>query len=326
MVTAPSLADASVSPAPLWMRAVAACVARLPWAWMRPLGAALGAFVGGVLRIRRAQVARALADAGIRCRPGAVYASLGTGLCELLWLAGRPRDAIEGRYRFAPGTATRLQQASARGRGVVVATAHVGNWDLAACATAHWLARSASPAALHVITKRLSWRALDAYWQRLRASRGVALIDARRAYRAARDALDQGNMVAMLVDQVPERSSGVASFPFLGTPARHDLAPATLAARAGAPIAVALSHRCADGAHELEVIDVLDPPEPHRDDIVHATQRIATTLERFVRTHPAQWLWLHRRWKVAPADTRVAALHLPPPGAAESPAAETTRS
>jgi Kdo2-lipid IVA lauroyltransferase/acyltransferase len=281
------------------MRAVSACVGQLPWRWMRAVGALLGAIAGSVLRIRRAHVERALHRAALPgpCQPAHVYSSLGAGLCEILWLAGRPVDELDGRWRFAPGAAERFDAAAAMGRGVVVATAHVGNWDLAACATASWLSRRGG--ALHVITKRLSWRSLDAYWHGLRAARGVVLLDARGAWGPARAALGAGGAVAMLVDQVPERSSGVATFPFLGEDARHDLAPATLAARAGAPIAVALSHRDEDGAHVLDVVDVLDPPSPRRADIVAATQRVSAAVERFVRAHPEQWLWLHRRWKGA---------------------------
>jgi KDO2-lipid IV(A) lauroyltransferase len=280
------------------MRAVAWAIARLPWAATRALGAALGALAGGVLRIRRREAEAALARAGIaepRRTAARVYASLGTTVLELLWLAGRPPAALDERFAFAPGDAARLDALLAEGRGLVVATAHTGNWDLAACAAARWLA---GRGALHVVTKRLSWRALDRFWQRLRAERGVLLHDAAGAVEVVRAALAAGEVVALLVDQAPDPSRRGLVAPFLGADARHDLAPAVLAARARAPIAVVLARRAADGTHRLAVVDVIAPEElrgPRGP--ASATRRVAAAVERFVLDAPDQWLWLHRRWK-----------------------------
>ncbi len=283
-------------PGPRWMRALAWAVARLPWSWMRRLGAALGLLAGSALRIRRRHVEASLDAAGL---PAAlaprVYASLGAGVFELLWLAGRPPAALASCFTMSPEGGAALDRARAQGQGVVVATAHTGNWDLTACAAAQWLA----PTPLTVVTKRLSWAALDRYWQRLRADRGVILVDARGAATAVRAALAAGGVVGLLVDQAPERASGVATLPFLGRPARHDLAPALLAARARVPILVMVGFRCADGRHRLELVESIAPEDLRGGRLAaeRATARIAAALERFVREHPEQWLWLHRRWK-----------------------------
>jgi Kdo2-lipid IVA lauroyltransferase/acyltransferase len=289
------------APGPLWMRALAAAVARLPFRWLRALGAALGLLAGSALRIRRRHVEASLRRAGI---PGAsavargMYASLGTGIFELLWLTGRPPSALAGHVTVEPACADALRRASALGRGVVIATAHTGNWDLSACAAARWLADEGSGAQLHVVTKRLSWRALDRYWQRLRADRGVRIADAEGAAAHVRAALHAGDVTALMTDQVPERGSGVATLPFLGAPALHDLGPALLAARSRAPILVVFGHREPDGRHRLALARVIAPEELRGPGAVaRATEAIAAALEDFVRAHPEQWLWLHRRWK-----------------------------
>jgi KDO2-lipid IV(A) lauroyltransferase len=280
------------------MRAVAWAIARLPWAWLGALGAVVGWLAGSLVRIRRRQVEAALAASGFEGAPAiarAMYRSLGAGLAELLWLAGRPPAAIAPHFTMTPAAEAALARAAARGRGVVVATAHTGNWDLTACAAAEWLGDAR---ALTVVTKRLSWRALDRYWQRLRAERGVRLVDAAGAASAVRDALAQGGVVALLVDQAPERRTGVAVLPFLARDAKHDLAPALLAARAKAPIVVLLGRRDERGHHVLEVWDEISPEEQRgKGAALRTTARITAALERFVRAHPAQWLWLHRRWK-----------------------------
>src|SRR5262249_31251687 len=113
------------------MRAMAWLVARLPYRWLRPLGAALGFVAGTALRIRRRHVEASLRVAGIAAEATiarAMYASLGAGLLELLWLAGRPRGALGDRFSIAPACAEALRRAASLGRGVVVATAHTGNW------------------------------------------------------------------------------------------------------------------------------------------------------------------------------------------------------
>jgi Kdo2-lipid IVA lauroyltransferase/acyltransferase len=315
------------------MFAVAWLVARLPYSALRSLGAALGFVAGSVLRIRRRQVEDALARAGIppsgpgsRVASGAggangastssvaqgMYASLGAGLLELLWLAGRDGTALDGRFEVTPACAKALRRAARGGRGVVVATAHTGNWDLCACAAARWLTSPrglSARARLHVVTKRLSWRSLDQMWQRLRAERGVTLVFAEGAARAVREALGRGAVVAMMVDQAPNRDGGVLAFPFLGAVARHDLGPVMLAARARAPIVVVFGSRGPDGRHILELGGVIEPASLRAPGgALDAARTIAASLERFVRARPEQWLWLHRRWKpyAAPA-TRVAA-------------------
>jgi KDO2-lipid IV(A) lauroyltransferase len=282
------------------MRALAWAIARLPWGWMRLFGAALGLLAGTLLRIRRRHVEASLRAASLPVGTAPrVYASLGAGVFELLWLAGRPAQALDARFTMSPEGAAALARAASLGHGAVVATAHTGNWDLTACAAARWLAREQRGAVLTVVTKRLSWEALDRYWQHLRAERGVALVDAHGAAAAVREALGAGGVVALLVDQAPERASGVATLPFLGRPAKHDLAPALLAARARAPLLVMLGHRTADGRHRLELVEEIAPADLRSGRLAaeRAAARIAVALERFVREHPEQWLWLHRRWK-----------------------------
>jgi len=290
---------------PLWMRLVARLVGLLPYSALRSFGAALGALVGGLVRVRRRHVESAMQRAGVlspRRAAAAMYGSLGAGLFELLWTAGRPAEPLASRLVVSPRAADLFERALARGRGVVVATAHTGNWDLAACAAAAWLSTRAGPSgrapALHVITKRLSWRALDRTWQTLRAERGVLLVDARGASSRVREALARGDVVAMMIDQAPERAAGVAELPFLGAPAWCDLAPVLLAARARAPVVVAFGRRRDDGLHELDAFDLIEPEAlASRNDVVTVAARITDALASFVLTHPSQWLWLHRRWK-----------------------------
>jgi len=218
-----------------------------------------------------------------------------------LWMIGRPLE-VPSELVLSPRAEDFLtRMLDQRGRGVMVATAHTGNWDLAACGVASWM-RQRSAKKLHVVTKRLSWRALDRMWQRLRALRGVGLVDARGATKQVLSALARGDVVAMMIDQVPERRSGVAAYPFLGAEARHDLAPVLLAIRAEAPILVAFGRRLASGVHEIDVVDCIEPEASRAPETV--MRRISSGLERFIQENPTQWLWMHRRWKRREEDRR----------------------
>jgi Kdo2-lipid IVA lauroyltransferase/acyltransferase len=277
------------------LSALALLVGQLPWRALAVLGRALGWLAGSLLRIRRGHVERAMAIAGVASpsrEAGAMYAALGRSAFEFLWLATRGGEAAH-HVTIDAASAVRWQAALARGRGVVIAATHTGNWDLAACA----MARDVE---LLVVTKHLSAESIDRFWQSTRARQGVTLGDARGAMAKARDVLRRGGAVAMMIDQAPLSRRHTVDIDFLGQPALADRAPAALAAAARAPMVVATARRTTDGAHVLHVLDVIEPPQPAsraRAWIAPATVSAAQALEGFVRAYPSQWLWMHRRWK-----------------------------
>jgi len=273
---------------------LAHATAALPFSDLSVFGDALGAFVGGALRVRRAHVEASMARAGVRDPADgarAMYRSLGTSALELLWLAGSRAD-VRDLVRFDASAREALRDAGAR--GAVIAASHSGNWDLAACAVA-------SKVPLLVVTKHLSMRFVDAFWQNARASRGVALTSAEGALARARAHVAARGAVAMMIDQVPLRRAHAIASPFLGAEAWVDRAPATLAARAGVPIIVSAARRDERGVQQITALEVLSPPaRASRDWIDEATLRATAALDRFVRAHPSEWLWMHRRWKTPP--------------------------
>ena len=262
-----------------------------PWRRLGVPGNALAWLVGSVLGVRRRHAIASMRAAGLDAparRADGMYQSLGRGLCELLWITLCPQQPLAGLVQLRTAA---LEQLLAGGRGAVVATAHTGNWDLVACATAARLP-------LTVATKQLSVKWLNQIWHGARARRGVRLIEAGRIAEQAAAALGRGELVAMLVDQAPERSRATIRMPFLGQIAAVDLAPALIAMRARAPLVAAFARRRADGVHVAEVSAVFDPPRRPSRAWAEATMRELTRLlEAFVRRHPEQWLWMHRRWK-----------------------------
>jgi Kdo2-lipid IVA lauroyltransferase/acyltransferase len=299
------------------LRVLALLVGLLPWRALAVFGRAVGWVAGSLLRIRRAHVEGAMAAAGIEASPRAaegMYAALGCSALEFLWLA-RHGAGVAPHVMIDPASAARWRAALANGRGVVIAASHTGNWDLAACT----IARDVE---LLVVTKHLSVASVDRFWQSTRALQGVMLTGAGGALARARAVLRRGGAVAMMIDQAPRSIERAVAIEFLGRPALADRAPAALAAAARSPLVVAAARRTPSGTHLLEVLDVIGPPEPRlaRAWVVEATVSAARALDAFVRAHPSQWLWLHRRWK-RPGAVRGRAVGRSPgvdPGAREA--------
>jgi KDO2-lipid IV(A) lauroyltransferase len=219
-----------------------------------------------------------------------MYASLGHSAMEILWMSLRGRPALRA-ARFDEASRALWNDALGRGRGIVVAASHTGNWDLAACAVAQEIE-------LLVVTKHLRIGWLDRFWQKTRARLGVKLADAAGAMAQGRAVLGRGGAVAMMIDQVPISPRHASTVEFLGRSAAADRAPAALAASLRAPLVVAAARRAPGGRQVLQVLAVLHPPpRPSPAWIVDATATATAALDRFVRAHPSQWLWLHRRWR-----------------------------
>ena len=287
------------------LRLLAVAVGVLPWRSLRVCGVALGWVAGSVLRIRRPHVLEAMRVADVsrpRSAARAMYASLGTSALEFLWMASR---GLPECVALEPGSEAVLDRARAEGRGVVVSASHTGNWDLAACA----MARRGD---FLVVTKRLRVKALDRFWQTTRARLGVLLTDPQGALAKGLATLRGGGTVAMMIDQAPSTVRHAVASTFLGRPVWADRSPAALAALAGSPLVVAACWRTPRGGHELCVLEVVWPPaRPARAWIDETTASATRALDSFVRAHPGQWLWLHRRWKSLGVDPRLCASTLP---------------
>ena len=243
--------------------------------------------------MRRAKIPAARAHAA------RMYRSLGASLFELLWLAARTNSRAAALARFDAASEARLRDALAKGRGVVLAASHTGNWELAAAAISESFALTA-------VTKRIHSASVDAFVGEARASRGWNAASGEAVLDVARAALARGEIAAMMIDQVPDRARHAIHVDFLGAAAFADRAPATLAFRMGAPLVVVASSRDAEGHQAMRVLAVLEPPakgsaERGRTWIADATRDASASLDTFVRTHPAEWLWMHRRWR-APFD------------------------
>ena len=293
---------------------LARAVALLTWSSLGHAGAVLGWLAGSVLRIRRGAVEAAMTRAAVndpRAEASAMYRGLGEGVFELLWLAGvsakRRAEALGNHVRLDEDLEGALIAAAERGP-VILAASHTGNWELIAYGAAQVLAKHGRR--LAVVVKPQSVGVFHAFCMNLREACGLVLIEPRGALAAARRCLAAGDVIAMPIDQVPDRRRHGLEVPFLGAAALADRAPAALARATGATLLVVAASR--DGrlqrGHLLAELAAHAPHAPHAPPtasawIENATRDATRALETFVSARPASWLWLHRRWR-APLELR----------------------
>jgi KDO2-lipid IV(A) lauroyltransferase len=283
-----------------------AAIGRLPLGALGVAGALVGWLAGTLLRIRRRHVegamrAAGIAEATVPRTARAMYRSLGTSLVETLWFAARPEIAASTRVVFDEWSRVRLDEAHRGGRGFVLATAHAGNWELAAAAL-----REHYP--LAIVGKPLRVSSLERLCRAARASRRLRVVAPEGALGLARAALARGEGVALVIDQVPPSAHNAVEVDFLSGRVDVDRSPAALAAAMRAPLVLGVARRCegpGKGAQRLEVLAVLSPPDTGRVPwITEASIALTRELERWILAHPASWLWMHRRWRRAPAAER----------------------
>jgi len=111
------------------------------------------------------------------------------------------------------------------------------------------------------------------------------------------EALDEGLHLGMLIDQRFGRGPKIE---FLGRPASANPLLARLARRFDCPVHGARAIRLPDGRFELELTEAIALPRNPRGqvDIQAATQLMNDIVAGWIREHPGQWLWQHRRWRM----------------------------
>jgi Kdo2-lipid IVA lauroyltransferase/acyltransferase len=272
---------------------------RLPHRVAIAVGGFLGALAWYLTPRHRSLALRHLAlafpeetDAWRRRVGRASFANLGRSALELCILQ---RSDLLGSVEMAPGSLELIRSLHAEGHGVVAFSCHLGNWEL--------LARRIASLGLPVgtIAREANDPRLTALLDEGRRSTGIESFwrGEPGAIRRIVGYLRNGGVLAALIDQDTE--VGAHFVPFFGRPARTPRAPADLAIRYGARVILARIHRLAPSVHEviiepLEVAAGGDPEDRSRTLTATATRAI----ERAIREHPEEWVWMHERWRTQP--------------------------
>ncbi len=182
------------------------------------------------------------------------------------------------------------EEALSRGRGVLIATAHLGNWELSA------YAHALLAAPMNVVVRPLDNPLIDALVERRRALSGNRPIFKKDFARAILKALAANQAVGILADQNASLDSGVF-VDFFGVPACASTGLAKLAAHSGAAVIPGFALW---SESERRYVLRFYPPVPMTGDVTRDTQAVQKRIEDAIREYPDQWLWIHRRWKTRP--------------------------
>jgi KDO2-lipid IV(A) lauroyltransferase len=226
----------------------------------------------------------------------AAYEHLGRTTIETALMNAFDREQILGLFEGVEGWEI-VEQARARGRGILFVSGHLGNWELGGS----FIASNGMP--LEAVARRMQNPLFDEYITQTRRRIGMQVIHDADAVRRVPRATREGRGVAMLVDQ---GAVGLASswVPFFGRYAKTPRGPAVFALRLQAPVVFAVAIRQPSGKYVMHFEEVPVSPTGDREvDVDQIVKDYTSTLERWIRRYPEQYFWHHRRWKHQRPDT-----------------------
>lgn len=185
-----------------------------------------------------------------------------------------------------------FENAKRQGRGILFATAHLGNWEFSAFAHA----LMAEP--MTFVVRPLDNPLLDELATRYRTLSGNRVLARTDYARAMLAVLKRNEALGILIDQNVTADRGVF-IDFFGVKACVDSGFARLAAHSKAAV---IPGYALWSESEQKFVLHFDPPVPISGEALADTQAIHTALEKAIRRHPGQWLWIHRRWKTRPPE------------------------
>jgi Kdo2-lipid IVA lauroyltransferase/acyltransferase len=186
--------------------------------------------------------------------------------------------------------AEHYEEALRRGRGVLFATGHLGNWELSA------YAHAILSEPMNVVVRPLDNPWLDRLVERRRAGSGNCPIYKKDFARGILKALAANGAVGILIDQ-NAAGEGSVFVDFFGMRAATGTGFVKLAAHSGATVIPGFA--LWSGEEQRYVLRFY-PPVAMSGDAERDTQALQAALEAIIRAHPDQWLWIHRRWKTRP--------------------------
>jgi KDO2-lipid IV(A) lauroyltransferase len=285
------------------LRLTIGLLGRLPVHTARAIGAWLGGLGYWPFGVRRRVVERQIAAAfpGVEAADvariaRASYRNLGRVAIELAIL---PTLGPRGVLSLFEGEDDRalLHRAYAEGRGVILATGHLGSWELAGA----FLPALGLP--IDVVVRGMVNPLFNDYVNRARARAGMRVIADRDAVRRIPRALGEGHGIGLVADQ---GVLGLAStyVPFFGRPAKTPRGPAVFALRFSTPMLFCAAILQPSGKYRFTVREIAVSRTDDLDhDVQSAVAAFTRELERLVRRYPEQYFWQHKRWKRQPPDT-----------------------
>ena len=218
--------------------------------------------------------------------------SFGKVLVERGWLGTVQGATLEGETEGYDEIVAEI----GKGKGVVLLTAHMGNWQTALANLGDM------PVTVNALMQYDRQAVAKHYFDLKRTERPFQIIDAEGAFGGMVDALaalNRGEVVTIMGDRFIKGSS--TSVPFLGSETRLPDSAYMLAASAGAPVAIIFAAQSDTGRYQLKLWDLFYPEFQSRDQrgqmLVDCTTRFSIALEEYLKLTPYQWYNFYNFWK-----------------------------
>jgi len=186
-----------------------------------------------------------------------------------------------------------IQQALAKGRGMIAVSAHFGNWEVLPMAFAFLGFQGG------ILARRLRYPEYQHFLWSMRRRKGITTYD-RGSFKDVTRLLRQNQIVGMMPDQDIDSLDGIF-VDFFNLPAYTPVGPATLALLTGASIVPCFITRVGRRFRFTLEAPIASDRTTDRATALHAlTQQWSRVVESHIRCYPDQWAWMHRRWKTLP--------------------------
>jgi KDO2-lipid IV(A) lauroyltransferase len=263
------------------------------------IGRGMGWIYGSLIRYHRQDAINALRDSlpeksekERRYILESMYRNLGMNIVEEFRLPHITEEELQRIIRWEGEQNARTVLAA--GKGMIVLSAHVGNWDIL-CTIAPKFDFPAT-----IITKNIKNESLNRFWMESRSRFGLKFVPAHNSYRQCLAALRKNEIVGFILDQNMINTEGIF-VDFFGKPACTSPGLAYMAAQSGAAVVPVFIVRGDNGVHTVKMLPAIPPPPDRKPGTISDyTQRYTKVIESAVREHPDQWIWIHRRWRTKP--------------------------
>jgi KDO2-lipid IV(A) lauroyltransferase len=193
-----------------------------------------------------------------------------------------------------------IQESIKRGKGILFASAHTGNWEIAAAI----MTEMGIP--VNVVAKKIYIDGLNDMLVGYRKSKNVKVILRETSDSGIKllRALKRGETIAMLIDQDVDVHGVFVDF--FGQKAWTSSGLAVLALKTGTDVYVAFDQRIGEYNHKTVVNGPINIEKTgdFEKDVEKLTQTATSILEEHIRQYPDQWVWFHDRWKTKPKEIK----------------------
>jgi len=226
----------------------------------------------------------------------ALYRHLGMVFVEMLRMERLLRCGDYRKFVRLSGF-ERIEPLVASGRPIIFVTGHIGNWELLGAVM------SILYPPFYTVARRMDNPFIDRLLRKNRSAVGMRVLEKHGSARLLLSILKSGGRIGILVDQNAPVDNIFVDF--LGVKASTVRAVPLLALKTGAVIMPGCCYRVGDSCrYVIEAGEAIhpNPNAPREEEVRRIAEAYTRQIEGWVRRHPSQWLWLHRRWKTRPPE------------------------